>query len=91
MTQDYLFLLKFSTIYFTITPTNIKQYNLMFLLHKLIDSGRNLTHSASEIMSRLRRFRFLDLMAIKAENPCSHSHVEGKIRDCRTAFWANIG
>ena len=29
MTQDYGFLLKSSTIYFTITPTNNKQYNLM--------------------------------------------------------------
>ena len=35
-------------------------------------------YSQKSCLGSVRRFRLLDLMAIKAENPCSHSHAGGK-------------
>ena len=38
-----------------------------------------------------RRFRLFDLMVNKAENLCSHSHVDGKINRQETATRARFG
>jgi len=49
-----------------------------------------LTAHRMSCMGATSRFRFFDLIVIRAENPCSHSHVEEKISSWGIAWEASV-